>query len=152
MSNSQQVVRQLIIDRDQAKANQEGWKDQFDKITDQLAEVVKPEGHLKAAGKLETGGSTTVEDSGGKFTFEAAKSVKWDSDKLQNIAAGLKWNMVISLFKIKFEMTETQYKNLVSNVQAGVIDQSILDAVNDARTVNIGEAKIKSAELIQPKS
>lgn len=147
MSNAATVVRQLITDRTKAKENESGWKAERTRIDGAIAEIIQPEEVLKLHGKMENGGSKTVIMDGGKFTLKAEKTVKWDSDKLQNLAATLPWATVAALFKIKFEVTEAKYADIKTNTEAGLLDPSILAAINAARTVTIGEAKIESAEL-----
>ena len=147
MSNATPVVRNLIAERQQATANSKAWKEVADAKTGALAEIIGPEQILTDAGKMQDGGSTTIELHGGKFNVEAEKKVKWDSAKLQAVASKMPWPMVEAIFKIKFEISETKYKDLVANAKAGMFDPKILEAINGARTVEIGEAKIKSAEL-----
>ena len=147
MSNAATVVRQLITDRAKAKENESGWKSEGKRINDAISEIIKPEDVLESYGKMKNGGSKTVVIDGGKFTLKAEKGVKWDSDKLQNIASALTWAQCLALFKISFSITEATYAQLVLNAEAGLFDKKILDAINEARTVTIGEAKIESAEL-----
>ena len=59
------------------------------------------------------------------------------------------WKLVATMFKIKFEMAEKAYNALVSNVENGLQPQELLDKVNDARTTEISEVKIKKAEYVQ---
>lgn len=148
MSNAEPVVKNLIIERDKALANSKAWKEEAGKKDLALAEIIGPEQIIQNAGKDKDGGSTTVELFGAKFNVEAEKKVKWDSAKLQALAATMPWPMVNAIFKIKFEIAEAKYKDLVTNAGAGMFDPAILKAINDARTVEIGEAKIKSAELV----
>lgn len=148
MSNAQTAVQQLVTKRNEALMHAKAWKEEADRMTSQLAEIIGPEELLSNAGKLKDGGSTTVELHGAKFNVEAEKKVKWDSGKLQTIASKMAWPVVSAIFKIKFEIAETKYKDLVTNAGAGMFDPAILSAINDARTVEVGEAKIKSAELM----
>ena len=148
MSNIATVLRQLVLERSEAKKNAAGWKAEFDRITEQMSQMLNPEYHLTNAGKMQSGGSTTIEENDVKFVVEAKKEVKWDSAKLQNIAARMPWEMVESIFKIAFEITETSYKNCLNNTKSGMLDAQIMALIDDARTVQIGEAKIKTAEII----
>lgn len=148
MSNAQTKIEYLVKARTEALMHAKAWKEEADRMTGQLAEIIGPEELLSNAGKLKDGGSTTVELHGAKFNVEAEKKVKWDSGKLQTIASKMAWPVVDAIFKIKFEIAETKYKDLVTNAGAGMFDPEVLKAINDARTVEIGEAKIKSAELV----
>jgi hypothetical protein len=148
VSNAETLVKQLIEARDKAIQNSKAWGAEAKRIDGQLAEVINPEDLVKQAGKDQTGGATTVELYGAKFTVEAEKKVKWDSTKLQKVASRLTWPVVLAIFKIKFEIAEAKHKDLTVNAGAGMFDPEILKAINDARTVEIGEAKIKSAELV----
>jgi len=150
LSNAAPIVKELIEGRAAAKTNETAWKAHVAKLTEQLAEIIGPEAILRAAEKLESGGATTTEMHGGKFTVEAEKKVSWDSKKLQDIAATLPWKQVLAIFKIKFEISETVYKSLVTNAEAGIFDIKILEKIKEARTVEIGQPKIKSAELVNP--
>ena len=147
-SNAATVVHQLVTQKNEAKINADGWKAEGKRIDAELARIISPETHLIAAGKMVAGGSTTIEEHGVKFVVEAKKEVKWDSAKLQNIAARMPWEMVESIFKIAFEITETSYKNCLNNTKSGMLDAQIMALIDDARTVQIGEAKIKTAEII----
>lgn len=120
-------------------------KQEIESLHVQIAEIVQPAEKLKAAGKEH--GETSFEEDGAKFTVGADKKVKWDSAKLMAIAQTLPWQQAVSMFKITFEMQETKYKALVDNVQSGLVSQDLLDKINDARTVEIGEVKLKKAEL-----
>jgi len=147
MNNLQAVVKGLIEARESAKSHEKGWKEEQKRIDSELASIIEPAEIAKAAGKDKTGGSKTVEMYGGKFTVDVEKKVSWDSAKLQAVAASLPWEMVEAIFKIKFEISETKYKDLVENSKGGMFDPEVLKKINDARTVEIGEAKIKAVEI-----
>jgi len=144
LSNSKTVVRQLIVARETALKNSKGWKEEAAKIDAQISEIISPEAILREAGKLEDGGSKTVEIDGGKFNIGADKKIKWDSAMLQAVAAKMDWETVSNLFKIKFEMPEAKYKAALGLLPADVVTQ-----INEARTVEVGEAKIKKVELLE---
>lgn len=142
------VVQQLVKEQAAAKVNSDAWKAEAARKNAELVQMLNPEAYVKAAGKNETGGSTTVTEHGAKFTMEMEKKVKWDSKKLQAIAAKLPWAQVEAVFKISFEVTEAVYKSLVTNANAGLFPKETLALIDDARTVEISEAKIKSAEIV----
>lgn len=148
MSNRENVIRQLASEMNTAKKNAAAWNAEYKRLNDELTIVIDPATYIKQAGKDKSGGAATFEIGGVKFNAEAEKKVKWDSKKLQNLAAKLDWKVVVSIFKITFEVSETSYKNVVTSVSAGLIPEAILEEINEARTVKIEEAKIKSAELI----
>jgi len=150
LSNTEPVIRKLIQDRAIAKSNELGWKAAGAKYLEQIAEIINPAQIAKEAGKDKDGGSKTVEMHGAKFSIEAEKKVSWDSAQLQAVAATLPWKVVAAIFKIKFEISEAKYKSLVENADAGMFDPEVLEKIKAARTVEIGEAKIKTAELINP--
>lgn len=148
MNNAATVVHQLINAKSKAKENENGWKAEGKRIDGELAEIIKPEDQLRAAGKLKDGGSKTVEEYGCKFTLEASKDVKWDSAKLQAVAAQLPWAQVEHIFKIKFEISETVYKQLKASVAAGMFSAELMKQIDEARTFTVGEAKITKAEIL----
>lgn len=148
MSNSANAIQQLIIAKEKAKENEIAWKAEGKRIDAQLAEIIKPEEYLEQAGKMATGGSTTVIKDGAKFSLEASKEIKWDSKKLQSLAANMPWNVVSTLFKITFSVPEALYKQLPAMVHAGSFPEELLKEIDVARTVSIGEAKIKTAEIV----
>lgn len=147
-SNSQTVLQDLIQKRNDALENSKAWKNEAARVDAQIAEIINPEDILRNAGKLTDGGSTTVEMNGGKFNIAADKTVKWNSDILRVVASKMPWNIVSTLFKITFEMSETKYKSLKESAAVGMIDADLLKHIDEARTVSVGEPKIKSAEII----
>lgn len=148
MSNIEPVIKDLVQRRTKALENSTLWKAEAARIDAQISEIINPEKILTDANKMKSGGSLTTELHGAKFVVEASKTVSWDSDKLQNVAAKLSWNVVKAIFKIKFEVAEAKFKDLAVNAQAGMFDQETFNAIRDARTVKIGEPKIKSAEIV----
>jgi hypothetical protein len=149
LSNVHTAVKALVERRVKNQADQEVLKLDLKDIDTQICEIVKPEEIIKAKGKEY--GEVTTEDYGAKLTVGSDKKVKWDSDMLMAIAGTIPWQQAVAMFKISFEMSETKYKALVDNVAAGIQPQELLDRVNEARTVEITEAKLKKAELSTPK-
>jgi len=84
------------------------------------------------AGKSE--GDITFRANGVKVKATVPKTVKWDSAKLQAIAAEMPWSTVERLFDIKFGMKESTYK--------AIPDEALLAKVNEARTTKVGELKV----------
>lgn len=149
LSNSQTAVQDLVKRLIANKASQAQLKVEEKFLSTQLCEIIKPEEIIKAKGKEY--GEVTAEVDGAKITVGSDKDVKWDSAKLMVIAGTIDWKQAVAMFKITFEMSETKYKALVDNVAAGIQPQELLDRVNEARTVKITEAKLKKAELAEPK-
>ena len=148
ISNSDAALGVLLEDRAQAKQHSASWK-KIEKALDvQISEIINPEGVLREAKKLENGGSKSIKQAGSKIEVEAKKEVKWDNTQLQNIASAMPWQSVVQLFKIDFEMKESVYKGIQDSVKAGLQDPDFLNKLNVARTVKIGEPKIKSIKLL----
>lgn len=144
--NSETAIRQLVLQRETLLSVIEQAKVDVKKTDAALSEIIRPEAVLLAAGKEH--GQTTLETDGVKITVKADKKVKWDSAKLMEIATKLPWEQVRNLFKITFEMPETKYGFLAENVKAGMQPAELLQDIDEARTVEIGEAKISAVELL----
>lgn len=147
--NTQQVLKQLIEQKASAKENQAAWKTEEGRLDTEMAQIMNPAGYLAKEGKLEDGGSMTFREGFLKFNFIAEKKVKYDSKALQAIASKMPWGQVDAIFKIKFDISETIYKTLVTNAKAGMFSQDILDQINLARTVKVEPAKVKEASIIE---
>lgn len=106
----------------QAKATLKDLEDQFSEVM--LGEAAA---EFNEAGKGE--GEVTFVIDGIKAIGKATKTVKWDSDKLQAVAAELPWPTVERLFDIKFSMKEAIYK--------AIPDESLRAKVNEARTTKV---------------
>lgn len=89
---------------------------------------------LAASGK-ETGQVTFRSDTGEKLQGEVKKTVKWDSSKLQAVAASLPWEMVQRVFDVKFSVPEKTYSALT--------DESLRKRIEEARTVEHKPQPIK---------
>lgn len=145
ISNSKTALTELVTRRNVLTGAMTKCKAEIEGVDKEICDIIKPEDVLKAKDK--THGECTAEQDGVKFTVGADKTVKWDSAKLMAVAGQMSWAQANAMFKITFEMSETNYKNLVNNVAAGLVDQKVLDAVNDARTSKIGETKLKKIEF-----
>ena len=86
-------------------------------------------------GKM-SGDVTISVDGAGKFKASISKTVKWDSAKLQSIAASMPWNEAISVFKIDFSVPEANYK------AAQTMRPDLAEKLIEARTVKYGDLKI----------
>ena len=142
-SNSDAVIQDLLEKKAQAKTNIKAWKIVEKDIDASIADIINPEAILREADKLEDGGSKSIEMHGAKFSVEAKKTVKWDSAKLQAVAAQMDWPTVSALFDITFKMKEKTFE-----ASQGLMDPSVMNQIKDARAVTIGEPSIKKAELI----
>lgn len=91
--------------------------------------------HLRSLEKNH--GQMTFEEDGVKLTAEVKATVKWDSQKLEDIAKTMPWQDAQRLFKIEFSVPEKNY--------AAVRDEKLLDKLIDARTVKYSEPKITFA-------
>ena len=79
--------------------------------------------------------STTVDIEGGfKAKGSISKTVKWDSDVLQTIAASMTWEEIKHYFKIDFAVPEAIFKALPPG--------KLKEAVQKARTVKYGDLKV----------
>jgi hypothetical protein len=87
---------------------------------------------LETAGK--DNGSVTFTHDGMRFKGVAEKTVKWDSAKLQAVAATMPWDQVERLFKIEFSVPEANYKAL--------LNPTLRDALTQARTTKIAPLKV----------
>jgi hypothetical protein len=83
-------------------------------------------------------GDVTGEIDGVKVTYSVKNKVEWDQDSMKAIAGSMPWNMVERIFKIEFAVAERTFKALT--------DQSLIDKLNDARTVKYSEPKISFAK------
>ncbi len=86
--------------------------------------------------------SATIEGPDGfKFKGSISKSVSWDSNALQKLAAEMDWEKAQHYFKIKFSVAEAMFKS----VEPGQFKNALIDA----RTTKDGQLKI---EMIAPKN
>lgn len=79
-------------------------------------------------------GQHTFEVDGFKLTGEVRATVKWDSKKLESVAASMPWHEAQRIFKIEFSVPEKTYHSIT--------DTKLLDAIIDARTVKYSEPKV----------
>jgi len=87
---------------------------------------------LKVAGK--TDGEMTREFDGVRMTFAIKPKVKWDSKKLQAVAATMPWEKIEKVFKIEFSVPERTYKSIT--------EDALMAAIVPARTVEYSAPKI----------
>lgn len=87
---------------------------------------------LKAAGKQD--GEMTREFDGVRMTFAIKPKVKWDSKKLQAVAATMPWEKIEKVFKIEFSVPERTYKSIT--------EDALMAAIVPARTVEYSTPKI----------
>lgn len=90
----------------------------------------------KLADNSKTHGTTHFDaGEGHQATAVIDQTVEWDSDKLMAVAAGMSWADVLVMFKIKFGMSEANFKALLPSDPRTAL-------IKAARTVKYGDAKI----------
>lgn len=83
-------------------------------------------------------GTMTLQVQGGVVAkVDISKTVKWDSAKLLEVSKSMDWNRVQSLFKIDFSVPENTYKAIKD------VDPELAAKLDEARTVKLGDPKIK---------
>ena len=87
---------------------------------------------LKALGKVD--GEATREFDGVRMTYAMKAKVKWDSSKLQEVAATLDPALVYKVFKIEFSVPERTFKAMT--------DDKLVKQLTEARTVEYTTPKI----------
>jgi hypothetical protein len=87
------------------------------------------------------GGSLTFSHNGVRYKAEVKKTIKWDSDKLREIASTLPWEQVQRLFDIEFSVTENTYKGIAA------ADPAMKARIDDARTVRLSPLDVKLIDL-----
>ena len=98
--------------------------------------------YLLAEMEAKSARSTTIEAPDGfKIKGSIGKTVSWNSDALQTLAAEMDWEKAQHYFKIKFSVAEAMFKS----VEPG----DFKDKLTDARTTKDGLLKI---EMIAPKN
>ena len=108
-----------------------------DKISDALSDIAYKA--MEAAGK--TSGDVTITPFDGlRFKASVSKTVKYDSAKLQALAATLPWQKTTQLFKIDFSVPEENYKALQK------LEPDLAAKIEEARTVKYGAMKITPIE------
>lgn len=90
---------------------------------------------MTAAGKASGDVTWTLPD-GTKFKGSISKTVKYDSDKLREIAGTMPWDKAQQIFKIELSVPEANYQ------AAQKLDPKLADRIADARTVRFGDIKI----------
>ena len=128
----------LLEERSLALSRISGQKARIQKIDEIIVERLAEQ--AKNAMSAKTHGDVTLETPAGKFKASIDKTVKWDSTKLQNLAATLPWEKVIGIFKIDFSVPEAKYNALKD------IEPMLAEKVEDARTVKYGDLKITPIE------
>lgn len=104
-------------------------------LLDELRSRVESEAAaLFAAGGKQAGDITFMAD-GVKLKASISKTVKWDNDKLQAIAASMDWSMAQRVFDISFKVPEATFK--------AIPDPELVAKLEAARTVKYGELSIK---------
>ena len=126
-------LNQLVAIRDAAQADIDEAKAETADVDAEYVRRFGPalEGVLTEAGKQ----STTVDVEGGfKAKGSISKTVKWDSDILQTIAASMSWEEIKHYFKIDFSVPEAIFKAIPPG--------KLQEAVEKARTVKYGDLKV----------
>ena len=112
----------------------ESAKEKMDGIQAELRRRYEPVLRDALAQQDKQYGQHTFESDGVKLTAEVKATVKWDSDKLEKIAANLPWETVSRVFKIEFSVPEKNFKT--------INDSSLVDKLVEARTVKYSDAKV----------
>lgn len=100
-----------------------------------ISEILADDAKQRFGDKLS--GDITFENEAGKFKASIGKTVKWDSAKLQSIAANMPWPEVVSFFKIDFSVPESNYKS------AQTLRPELAGLLDEARSTKYGELTIK---------
>lgn len=87
---------------------------------------------LAEAGKQD--GEMTRDIDGQRLTFAIKAKVKWDSGKLQEVAATMDPSLVYKVFKIEFSVPERTFKAMT--------DDKLVKQLTEARTVEYTNPKI----------
>lgn len=149
LSNSAPILRSLVQSRAKALEVKKNAEVEVKRIDEQIAQLIDPQTMIAAAGK--DSGQVSENFNGIKITVKADKKVKWDSNVLMAAASKLDWAQTVSLFDIDFSMKEAKYNALVENVTSGLAPHllPLLNAVKEARTVEITAAKVQAAEVLE---
>jgi hypothetical protein len=124
-------LKEMAVDIGQTIAYQ---KEVLDAINEEILTRYQPAfmAELKAAGKHD--GEMTREIDGVRMTFAIKPKVKWDSKKLQAVAATMPWEKIEKVFKIEFSVPERTYKSIT--------EDALMAAIVPARTVEYSNPKI----------
>jgi hypothetical protein len=124
-------LKDMAVDIGQTIAYQ---KDILDAINEEILARYKDAflHELKLAGK--TDGEMTREFDGVRMTFAMKPKVKWDSKKLQAVAATMPWEKIEKVFKIEFSVPERTFK--------AITEDGLMEAIKPARTVEFSTPKI----------
>jgi hypothetical protein len=87
-------------------------------------------------------GEATYRKGDCKVTLRKRRTVKYDNEQM--IAAGqkLSWDELNRFFKVKFDMGETEHKELEAAALDSEKFSDVLSRVDDAREVSVGAVEI----------
>lgn len=125
-------LRDAIAEAELAKANADTT---LKLLLDTLRSRVESEAAALFAADGKQAGDITFMADGVKLKASISKTVKWDNDKLQSIAAGMDWSMAQRVFDISFKVPEATFK--------AIPDPELVAKLEAARTVKYGELSIK---------
>lgn len=114
--------------------NIDGSKRRIDELSAELRRRFEPTLRAAFDQQDKQHGQHTFEEEGFKLIGEVRATVKWDSQKLEAVAAKMPWHEARSIFKIEFSVPEKTF--------ASISDQKLLDQLIDARTVKYSEPKV----------
>lgn len=116
-------------------------QDEVNKLQEAISDALSDTAATLFANEGKNAGDITINiDGAGKFKASISKSVKWDSAKLQNIAASMPWNEAVGLFKIDFSVPEANFKAAQS------MKPELAEKLIEARTVKYGDLKIVAVD------
>lgn len=110
-------------------------KERIKAVTDELASRVSNEAAALFQAQGKTSGDVTFVVDGVKLKASVSKTVKWDSDKLKDIASTMPWEAAHRIFDIDLKVPEATFK--------AIPDPELVAKLEEARTVKYGEMTIK---------
>lgn len=140
------TVRKLVQERTETINNISAEKSKLETINSAILDELKGGDLYKTSGK-ESGETTVTLDGDIKVKLEVPKTVKADNAQMLLAGNDLSWEELNKYFKVKFEMTETQYGQLEAAAGESEKLSGVLDKVKAARTITIGALKLSSITI-----